>query len=324
MMNYAIGILVFPGFQLLDATGPATVFEAASAFAKAAVEQAASYSLQLLSVDGGLVRSSAGIQMNTNAVAHCGHLDTLIIAGGDGTRSAHLDPAVVEFIKNKAPDCRRVASVCTGSFLLAEAGLVDGRKITTHWRHSSLLSSKFPELNVVPDQIWINDGKYWSSAGVSAGIDLCLALVDDDVGSRISKQVAREIVVYYKRPGGQSQFSTIEELGEHDNRFKPVLAWIRTHISKPIKVEHLAEVAAMSPRNFSRQFQKSVGRTPAKAVEQIRVEVAKNLLESTDLSIEKIAQQCGFSDSEIMRRAFVRMFGRAPRGMRTDLAKVMV
>jgi transcriptional regulator GlxA family with amidase domain len=314
-MRHHIGILIFPGFQLLDATGPTTVFETGNALAA----DGHGYSIDMLSVEGGLVASSAGVEINTKATAAIGQLDTLVVAGGSGTRSAGLNPALLDYLKAIASRCRRVASVCTGSFLLAQAGLIDGLQVTTHWRHSTLLANSFPRVKVVPDQIWINDGKFWSSAGVSSGIDLALALLTDDFGDQLAKQAAREIVVYYKRPGGQSQFSTIEELGDRANRFKPVLAWIRENITQTIKVEQLAEVAAMSPRNFSRQFQKSVGRTPAKAVEQIRIEVAKSLVESTDLNLEKIAERSGFSNGEIMRRAFVRTFGRAPRGLRTDL-----
>ncbi len=312
-----IAMVLFPDFQLLDATGPAAVFEAADFFAG----EKGGYDLRMMSHEGGLVCSSGGVEVQTSPISTAQNIDTLMIPGGSGTRSASLDPLLLECLCSLAPHCRRVASVCTGTFILAKAGLIDGLRVTTHWRHSQQLANNFPKVKVAPNQIWVRDGKIWSSAGVSAGIDLALALVSDDFGNAIAKNVAREIVVYYKRPGGQSQFSTIEELCDGDNRFKPVLAWIRENIGKSIKVEHLAEVAAMSPRNFARQFQKVIGRTPAKAVEQIRVEVAKNLLESTDLVLSQIANRCGFTDAEIMRRAFIRLYGQAPRSLRTEVSK---
>jgi len=311
-MKRSIGIFVYPDFQILDASGPASVFEVADHFSG----EDRGYQIQFLSLDGGLVRSSGGVAVDTVASNTFTKLDTLMVAGGNGARPSRHNPAICQAINQLAAKSRRLASVCSGTFLLAAAGLIAGCHVTTHWRVSSQLQQLYPSLKVSPDKIWVRDGKVWSSAGVSAGIDLALALVADDYGERVAKQSAREIVVYYQRPGGQSQFSTIEELGNADNRFKPVLAWIRENIAHPIKVERLAEVAAMSPRNFSRQFQKTIGRTPAKAVEQIRVEEAKNLVESTELTLEQIANRCGFSDGEIMRRAFVRLFGRAPRAMR--------
>lgn len=311
--NHVIGMVVFPGFQSLDAAGPASVFEAASYFSTAG-----GYELKLLSAAGGLTESSFGTRIHTSAMQEIDSVDSLVVIGGQGTRKAVVDSVLIEHLRRLGSGCTRLASICTGTFVLAAAGLIRDCKVTTHWRHSQRLVNQFPDLKVVPDQIWIKDGKVWSSAGVSAGIDLALAMVAEDKGAKVAQQCAREIVVYYQRPGGQSQFSTIEDLSERDDRFRSVLVWIREHIARPIKVEDLAAVAAMSPRNFSRQFLKSVGRTPAKAVEQIRVETAKRLVESSELQLDQIAQRCGFSDGEIMRRAFVRLFGQAPRAMRTQ------
>ena len=313
-MKRTIGLFVFSDFQLLDATGPATVFEVADYFAGAGK----GYELCMISTNGGPVASSSGVVIETVAVNPRKKFDTLIVAGGNGTRAAQQDKTICETVKRLASTSRRIASVCSGTFILAGAGLVDDCCVTTHWRVSSELAKHYPRVKIQADKIWVRDGNVWSSAGVAAGIDLALALVKDDYGDAVAKNTAREIVVYYQRPGGQSQFSTIEELGGSDNRFKPLLVWVRENIGKPIKVEQLAEKAAMSPRNFSRQFQKSVGRSPAKAVEQIRVEEAKYLIESTQLNLEQIARRCGFSDGEIMRRAFIRLFGRAPRSMRVS------
>ena len=311
-MKHRIGIFVYPDFQLLDATGPASVFEVADFV----VKDDSGYNFQLVSEGGGLIRSSSGIAVETANSRNIKQLHTLMVAGGNGAHQARHDTNVCRALAKLGKKAQRITSVCSGTFMLAAAGLIEQQRVTTHWRVSALLARLHPQLKVSADKIWVRDGNVWTSAGVSAGIDLALALVTEDYGESVAKQVAREIVVYYKRPGGQSQFSTIEELGGSDNRFKPVLVWIRENIANPIKVEHLAEVAAMSPRNFSRQFQKTIGRTPAKAVEQIRVEEAKNLIETTDIGLDQIATRCGFSDGEIMRRAFVRLFGRAPSALR--------
>lgn len=311
-MKHSVGILVFPNFQLLDVTGPAAVFETADYFSN----RGEGYDVHVVSLNGGLISCSLNIKLESKPLSNFSNFHTLIIPGGVGAHSPELDPSHFKIVSALAKKCKRITSVCTGTFILAGSGLADGRKVTTHWRHSTDLAAKYPKLNVEADRIWVRDGKIWSSAGVTAGIDLALALVEEDFGDEVAKKSAREVVVYYKRPGGQSQYSTIEELGGSDKRFKSLLAWVRENIAQAIKVEDLAEQVSMSTRNFSRQFQKAVGRTPAKAVEQIRVEEAKILVESTELSIDKIANQCGFTDSERMRRAFIRMFGRAPSSLR--------
>lgn len=311
-MPLSVGVIVFPDFQLLDAAGPISVFEVASHLAGGH-----GYTIEPLSADGGLVRSSCGISLDTQAFATVQGLDTLLVVGGRGTRPSRLDARIADFIKRKEPHCRRIASVCTGAFALAATGLLKGLDVTTHWRHAPRLQQRFPQLTVVPDRIWINRGKYWSSAGVSAGIDLALALVADDHGPEVARRCAREIVVYYQRPGGQSQFSSIEGFRDSDNRFAPLLAWIRENIARPIQVEDLAKRMAMSPRNFARQFRAAIGITPAKVIEQVRLETARTLVETTDLSIGQIANRTGFANGERMRRAFVRAYGRAPRGLRT-------
>jgi transcriptional regulator GlxA family with amidase domain len=314
-VHIAIGVLVFPDFQLLDASGPISVFEVAHRLAGTD----RGYQVHLLSAEGGLVRSSAGVSLATIPFAAAGKLDTLIIAGGMGTRKEYEDGRIIDFISRSAEHCRRVASVCTGAFLLARTGLLNGLEATTHWRTAAKLQQDFPGIRVLPDRIWVNCGKFWSSAGVSAGVDLSLALVAGDHGTALAQQVAREIVVYYRRPGGQSQFSSIETFSDQDDRFAALLGWVRENIGRPFTVDDLAERVAMSTRNFARQFRAAVGQTPAKVVEQIRLESARQLVETTDLSIDRIAQRTGFDNSERMRRAFVRAYGRSPRALRTEL-----
>lgn len=316
-----IGILIFPNFQILDAMGPNSVFEVANAFAGVSQNnknKKMAYRLHMVSQQGGLVKSSSGVEIKTQQLKATDSFDTLILSGGQGTREAVDNKKLIRCIQQVAPNCRRIASICTGTFILGQTGLANERQVTTHWRASRTLAKTFPSLDVISNKIWIRDGNVWSSGGVTAGIDLALAFVTDDFSAEIAKLVAREILVYYQRPGGQSQFSTVEDLCGSEDKFRTLIGWIRNNLQKTLTVETLAEKAAMSPRNFARQFKLAIGKTPAKVVEQIRVEEAKRLVESSSLPMEKIANQCGFSDSEIMRRAFVRIFGCAPRTLRTN------
>lgn len=310
-MKLTVTVPVFPGFQLLDVSGPVAVFEAAGRFA------GGGYQVTLVSPAGGPVKSSAGVAVDTRPFAVTRSLDTLLVPGGAGTRDPRLDPAVVDYVARCAARSRRVASVCTGAFLLARAGLLDGRRATTHWRHAGALGRTYPRVKVDADRIWVNDGRLWTSAGVCAGIDLALALVTDDFGREAARQCAREVVVFYQRPGGQSQFSSIEELADARGRFAPLLAWVRANLTRPLRVDDLAARMNMSPRNFSRRFRAEVGRSPAETVTQIRLEAARAMVETTSAPISAIARQTGFGDAENMRRAFLRFLGVAPRALRT-------
>ena len=314
-MMLTVSIPLFPGFQMLDVAGPVAVFEAAGHFA-----EDGGYRVTVVSGGGGVVDSSSGMAVTTAPLPAPATVDTLLVPGGAGTRHPDLDPLLVDFVRDAANRCRRVTSVCTGAFLLARAGLLDGRRATTHWRYARRLSRRHPAIDVMADRIWVNDGKFWTSAGVCAGIDLALALVTDDFGRDVARRCAREVVVYYQRPGGQSQFSSIEEMSDPRGRFAPLLGWIRSNLSQPLKVEELAARAAMSPRHFSRCFLAEVGCTPAHAVTRIRLEVARIEVESTRKPIEQIARDTGFGDSERMRRAFVRSLGASPRSLRTQSA----
>jgi len=211
---------------------------------------------------------------------------------------------------------RRAASVCTGAFLLAAAGLLDGRRATTHWRFAAELARRYPRLRVEPDHIFVRDGPVWSSAGITAGIDLAPALIGDDLGDDAAKRAARHLVVHHRRPGGQSQFSALLELDRSDGRFGALLARAREHLAEPLPVERLAARAAMSPRHFARAFAAETGATPARAIEPLRLEAARARVEGRGETIEEIAAATGFRDPERMRRAFIRAFGQPPQALR--------
>lgn len=311
-----VAMLLFPRFQLLDVAGPLAVFEAASRFARES-GAGGGYRVRLLSADGGTVPGSAGAGLDSAPLTAMRRIDTLLVPGGEGTRSADPDPRLLEFLVRRAATSRRVASVCTGAFLLARTGALDGRRATTHWRHAESLARRHPAVQVLADRIWVNDGPFWSSAGVSAGIDLALALVSEDFGRDVARCAAREVVVYYQRPGGQSQFSTLAELCDERGRFAPLLGWIRGNLRRPLRVEELAARLAMSPRNFARRFRAEVGCTPARAVARLRLETARTAVETARRPIAEVARDCGYGDPESMRRAFVTAFGQPPRALRT-------
>jgi transcriptional regulator GlxA family with amidase domain len=305
-----IAILIFPSFQLLDAAGPLTAFEEARR-----ETTPPAYRLRLMALRGGFVASSSGVQLMAEPLIR-DPLDTLIIAGGLGISEASACAKTLAYIRTAAGRARRIASVCSGTFVLAAAGLLDGRRATTHWARSAELARTYPRVRVEPDRIFIQDGAVWTSAGITAGIDLALALIADDVGEAIAKRTAQQLVVYYRRPGGQSQFSALLETDRSDSRFSPVLAWAREHLHKPLPVERLAERAAMSPRHFTRTFVGETGITPAKAVERLRLEVARERIEVSAEPIEHVAARTGFRDPERMRRAFIRAFGQPPQALR--------
>jgi transcriptional regulator GlxA family with amidase domain len=305
-----IGLLIFPDFQLLDAAGPIAVFDTA-----ARESPPPAYRLRVIANTAGPVTSSSGIQLIAQSFSD-DPLDTLIVAGGSGSREASACPQTLAFIRAAAPRARRLASVCTGAFILAAAGLLDGRRATTHWGRAAELARAYAQVHVEPDRIFIRDGRVWTSAGVTAGIDLALALVADDLGEQVAKRAAQQLVVYYRRPGGQSQFSALLEGDRPGSRFSPVLGWARERLGERLSVERLADHAAMSPRHFARAFTAETGTTPARAIERLRLEAAREQVESSAEPIEQIAMHAGFRDPERMRRAFLRAFGQPPQALR--------
>jgi transcriptional regulator GlxA family with amidase domain len=305
-----IGVLVFPDFQLLDAAGPISVFEIAGRFAG---QPAA---IRLLAATPGPVRSSAGVELVARGLALPSAMRTLIVAGGRGVRAPAACAKTLAFVRAAAKRGIRVASVCSGAYVLAEAGLLDGRRATTHWQRTQHFLKTYPAVRLEPDRIFVRDGQIWSSAGISAGIDLALAMVAEDFGDEIAQQTARQLVLYHRRSGGQSQFSSLLELKAAGGRFGPLLSWAREHLDAPLTVADLAEQAGMSMRHFTRAFIAETGTTPAKAVERLRIEVARQRVQSSGEAIERVAQQTGFRDPERMRRAFIRAFGQPPQSLR--------
>ncbi|WP_293903810.1 GlxA family transcriptional regulator [Phenylobacterium sp.] len=306
-MPHHIALVIFPDFQLLDAAGPISAFEIAERYRPGA------YDLRVQAPGGGPVRSSAGVALTAEPLGD-GPFDTVMVAGGNGTRHMDALSEITDWLR-RAP-ARRHASVCTGAFLLAEAGLLDARRATTHWASTERFARRYPKVRVDADRIFIRDGDVWTSAGITAGIDLSLALIEQDLGSDVARGVAQQLVVHQRRPGGQSQFSALVELGGRSGRFAELMDWMRAHLAQPLTVERLAEEAAMSPRNFARAFAAETGTTPAKAVERLRLEAARTELETGHAPIDRVAERAGFGDPERMRRAFLRAFGQPPQALR--------
>lgn len=302
-----IGILVFPSFQILDLAAIAA-FELANAnLAKPF------YKVELLSERGGLIESSSGVHVSSKRLSTT-KFDTLVMTG-----SLTLGPTperLCRFLRSRKRSTRRIASICTGAFGLADAGLLDGRMATTHWAFASELQKRHPLVKLQPDRIFIHDGLVWTSAGMTAGIDLMLALIEDDLGVEMARSVARKLVVYHRRAGGQSQFSALLELEPKSDRIQQTLAHARANLRAPLSVEELAEVAHLSPRQFSRAFKSETGQSPAHAIENLRVEAARVMIDAGNLTLGVIAEEAGFGDPERMRRAFLRSLGHPPQSMR--------
>jgi len=305
-----IGVLIFPDFQLLDASGPISVFEIAARYAKADL------GIKVLSVTPGPVRSSSGVELLARSIKPYGAISTLIVAGGEGVTAAVKCARTIGFVRAMAERGARIASVCSGAYILAEAGLLDGRRATTHWARTRHFLSAYPQVKLEPDRIFTRDGQIWTSAGISAGIDLALAMVAEDFGDDVAQKTARQLVLYHRRSGGQSQFSSLLELKAPSGRFSELLGWAREHLDAPLTVEDLAERAGMSSRHFTRAFIAETGTTPSKAIERLRVEVARQRVQSSSEAIEKVAETTGFRDPERMRRAFIRAFGQPPQSLR--------
>ena len=310
----SIHVLAFANVQLLDVTGPLQVFASANDIAR---QQGlpAPYVPTVIASGGGAVTSSAGLALLAEMLPKQPS-DTLIIAGGWGVYAAAQDQTLVAWVREHAASCRRVSSVCTGAFLLAASGWLDGRRVVTHWTRCEQLARQHPQLRVEPNPIFIHDGSVWTSAGVTAGIDLALAMVEEDLGRSMALEVARQLVVFLKRPGGQSQFSVTLSLQHEGNRFDDLHAWIAEHLTLDLGVPALAEQAGMSERSFVRHYRADTGQTPARAIELIRVETARRLLSDTGIPIKRVAVQCGFGSEETLRRSFLRAMGVTPQAYR--------
>jgi transcriptional regulator GlxA family with amidase domain len=305
-----IGVLIFPDFQLLDASGPISVFELAGRHAGTPVQ------IKVMAARPGAVRSSSGIEMLARKFGSPGGITTLLIAGGEGVDAAARNACVLQFVRAVAMRGVRMASVCSGTIVLAEAGLLDGRRATTHWQRTRQFLTTYPNVKLEPDRIYVRDGNIWSSAGITAGIDLALALVAEDFGEEVAQRTARQLVVYHRRSGGQSQFSSLLELKAPAGRFGPLLTWAREHLDERLTVDDLADRAGMSARHFTRAFIAETGTTPSKAIERLRVEAARSRVQGSSEAIERVAEVTGFRDPERMRRAFIRAFGQPPQSLR--------
>jgi transcriptional regulator GlxA family with amidase domain len=312
-----IEILAFPNVQLLDVAGPLQVF--ASANELASHDGTPPYEAVVVASVPSVV-TTAGVMLSAEpAPSSRLPLDTLVIAGGRGVHAASQDEALLRWVRARAATARRVASVCTGAFLLAQTGLLDGRRAVTHWRSCAEFARRFPKVLLEPDPIFIADGKFWTSAGVTAGIDLALALVETDLGHDVALAVARQLVVFLKRPGGQSQFSAALTLQTADERFERLHAWMLENLRRDLSVPSLARAARMSERSFVRHYRGATGTTPARAVEQLRVEAARRMLED-GTAIKRVAHGCGFGSEETMRRAFLRHVGVSAQAYRHRFA----
>jgi transcriptional regulator GlxA family with amidase domain len=304
-----IVIVGFPGAQILDITGPLEVFSTASRFLPIP-----RYATQLVSSVGGAVLSTSGLEFATDPIEPVnGSIDTLVVSGGRDMNEAASDSKLIDNIRRLAAQSRRVASVCTGAFLLAKAGLLDEKRATTHWDYCAGLEREYPRVSVAPDAIFVRDGNVWTSAGVTAGIDLALALVADDYGRNAAATVARRLVVYLRRSGGQAQYSALlAAQSANDEPIRDLLNWIPDNLTADLSIPPMAARTHLSERQFSRVFKGEVGITPAEHVESVRMEAACRLLETTLLGIEEIARACGFGTPETMNRAFRRRLNTTP------------
>jgi transcriptional regulator GlxA family with amidase domain len=320
-----IGIVIFDRCQIIDATGPGAVFGSANEVHAAAGGSGQLYDLRMIAGRSGPVRTSIGVHLFADSTLKDAvpPFDTLICAGGKGSLQFIEDSQAIADIRRLAQSTRRVVSVCTGAYVLAAAGLLDGRRAATHWSHCRNLAALFPRVRVEPDPIFLKDGNVYTSAGVTAGMDLALALLEEDHGKAMALNVAREMVMFMKRPGSQAQFSRqLSAQMAPRGDIRKVQIWLLDRLSEDINVETMAEQAAMSLRTFNRHFKKATGRTPAGFVQEARIEAARNLLEDSDLPVKLIAAQCGFGDEERMRRAFHRSLGVSPQDYRMRFASL--
>lgn len=306
-------LLAYDQMNLLDLSGPLQAL--ATAGRSGTREGAPLYDTAVLSVHGGLVTTSCGLAVMTASLASQDgmSIDTMIAPGGCAGDTYDAPAALAQWIAARAPSTRRVASVCTGAFLLASAGLLEGRRAATHWDWAERLRERHPGIEVDADRIFVQDGKVWTSAGVSAGIDLTLALIEEDYGHAVAIETARQLVMFVKRSGGQSQFSVpLASQSRGETRFAELHAWMAANLDADLRVEHLADRAGMSPRTFARVYAERVGRTPAKTVDDMRLEAACRTLEETGLPLKRVAALAGYTDEQNLRRAFLRQLGVGP------------
>jgi transcriptional regulator GlxA family with amidase domain len=324
-VGHRVVIVTYPGIQALDLVGPMDVFTgAAGVIDRCPPDEATAYRVEVASAAGGPLRTGSGLTLHTEALPEGdAPIDTLLVVGGLGVHDARRDERLVPWLRDAVPRAGRVGSVCTGAFLLADVGALDGCPVTTHWARAERLAAEHPELDVDPDPIYTRSGRVWTSAGVSAGIDLALAMVEDDHGTDVAQTVARWLVMFRHRPGGQTQFATpVWTPRAERSALRAVQQAVEDDPGADHRVTALAARAAMSPRHFTRVFTREVGRPPGHWVEQVRVDAARRLLTDTADTVAVIARRCGFGSAETMRRAFVRRVGVPPDHYRCRFAVV--
>jgi transcriptional regulator GlxA family with amidase domain len=308
-----IGLLMLPGFQVMCFSA-FSVFEVANNKAGKTI-----YDLHVLSEKGGPIASSFGMEVSTEP-AGTHDFDTILI--GVGMDIPLAPPGIISYLKEASMTTRRLASICLGSFVLGEAGLLQKRRATTHWRFADEFQRRFPETRVEIDRIFVADGPVWTSAGMSAGMDLALSLVENDHGRELARRTAKGLVIHHRRAGGQSQHSALLELDAKSDRVQAALAYAKRNLRSALSTEELAGVACLSPRQFTRVFREETGVSPGRAIEALRIEAARHLLEQSRLSMEEIAVETGFRARERMRRAFVRTYGEAPQTIRSEAGPI--
>ena len=307
---HRVGYMLSNGFQILS-LATQTVFEYANVVAGEPF-----YEVENFSLEGGEVRSSLGLTVGSRALGSNSQADTWIVAGVNNPLDAPSSDAVLGFIQDASTQARRMTAICTGGFVLAEAGLLAGRRATTHWAYARELQRRYPDIRVEEDRIYITDGPMWTSAGMTAGLDLTLAIVEKDLGNEVARSVAHKLVMHQRRAGGQSQHSEMLNLAPKSDRIQNALNYARQHLSRPLSVEELAESVHLSPRQFSRVFTAETGQSPAKAIESLRLEAARLMIEQSRHSLDVIAKETGFRDRRHMREAFIRGFGMPPQAIR--------
>ncbi|EKM5065264.1 GlxA family transcriptional regulator [Cronobacter turicensis] len=309
---HKIGFLLAEGFQLLALSTP-SVFE----FANLVIGEPF-YVLETWSEQGGAVRSSAGVTVSSQPLSDVARADTWLVGGVINPLEAPASAAVAAFLRAASDHSRRIAGICTGAFVLGDAGLLDGKRVTTHWAHAQALEARVPQARVESDRIFITDGTVWTSAGMTAGLDMALGMVEKDLGAEVARAVAHRLVMHHRRSGGQTQHSEMLALSPRSDRIQSALEYARKNLSRALTVDELADVVHLSPRQFSRLFREETGKSPAKAIEGLRLEAARLMIEQSRLSMDAIAREAGFRDRRHMREVFVRGFGVPPQALRQE------
>jgi transcriptional regulator GlxA family with amidase domain len=314
-----VALFAYPGIQALDLSGPLEMFARATRLLRDEKRAQRGYAITVVGTEAGPIAASSGFRFvpDTTFRDLRGSVDTLLVVGGTGVNAAVADPAVLAWLRRIGGRVRRLCSVCTGAFLLAEAGLLDGRAATTHWSRAAELARRYPRIRVEEDRIWVRDGNVYTSAGVTAGMDLALALIEEDLGAEVAVAVARAMVMYLRRPGDQSQYSAPLRLQSAETpSVRALVGWAAEHLAADLSVPALARRVGKSPRQLTRVFREDLGVAPAEAIEQLRVEAARRALQQSDDGLEAIASKCGFGSAEVLRRVFLRTLHVTPSAYR--------